>query len=65
LVYSNIGKISDLLRNPKDKSEQLEKPGIYEIKCDRTDATLCTLHEQDAVFQSDLVNISVISDITI
>jgi hypothetical protein len=63
LVYSNKGKIIDILGNPKNKSEQLEKSGIYEIKYDGCNAV--TLVKQDAVFRSDLVNISVISDTTI
>jgi hypothetical protein len=35
LVYSKKGKISDILGNPKDKFEQLEKS---EIKCDGCNA---------------------------
>jgi hypothetical protein len=56
LVHSNKGKISNILGNSKDKSEQLEKSGIV------MDGTQYTLVKQDAVFRSDLVNTSVISD---
>jgi hypothetical protein len=38
LVQSNKGKISDILGTPKDKSEQLGKSGIYEIKYDGCNA---------------------------
>jgi hypothetical protein len=33
LVYSNRGKLSDVLGNPKDKCHPLEKSGIYQIAC--------------------------------
>jgi hypothetical protein len=39
LVYYNKGKISDIIHgNPNDECEQLEKSGIYEIKCDGCNA---------------------------
>lgn len=33
IVYSSNNRIHNLLGNPKDKVETLEKSGIYEIKC--------------------------------
>jgi predicted GIY-YIG superfamily endonuclease len=38
IVYSNKGKLCDLLGNPKDKPESLEKSGIYQIKCEGCNA---------------------------
>jgi hypothetical protein len=32
LVYSNRGKLSDVLRNPKDKFHPLEKSGVLSTK---------------------------------
>jgi hypothetical protein len=34
LVYSNKGKLKDSLGNPKDKTEILQKSGIYQVECD-------------------------------
>jgi CRISPR/Cas system CSM-associated protein Csm3 (group 7 of RAMP superfamily) len=31
--YSNKDKLKDSLRNPKDKTEMLEKSGIYQMEC--------------------------------
>jgi Reverse transcriptase (RNA-dependent DNA polymerase) len=33
LVYSNKGKLKDILGNPKDKHETTEKSGIYQVNC--------------------------------
>lgn len=38
LVYKNNNKLSDLLGSTKDKKENLEKSGIYRIKCSYCDA---------------------------
>jgi GIY-YIG catalytic domain len=38
LVYSNRGKLKDVLGNPKDPVEPHEKSGIYQINCDGCDA---------------------------
>jgi hypothetical protein len=32
-VYSNLGKLKDSLGNPKDKTEMLQKFGIYQVEC--------------------------------
>jgi hypothetical protein len=33
LVYSNRGKLSDVLGNPKDKCHPLVESGVYQITC--------------------------------
>jgi hypothetical protein len=38
LVYSNKGKLKDNLGNPKDKTEMLQKCGIYQVEYERFDS---------------------------
>jgi hypothetical protein len=38
LVFSNKGKLKDILGNPKDKIDPLDKSGIYQVNCDGCDA---------------------------
>jgi hypothetical protein len=38
LVYSNKGKLKDSLGNPKDKTEMLQKSGIYQVECKGCDS---------------------------
>jgi predicted GIY-YIG superfamily endonuclease len=38
LVYSNKGKLKDSLGNPKDKTEMLQKFGIYQVECEMCDS---------------------------
>jgi hypothetical protein len=38
LVYSNKRKLRDILGNPKDKFEVLEKSGVYQVECTGCDA---------------------------
>jgi hypothetical protein len=64
LVYINKGKISDILGNPKDKSEQLEKSGIYEIMSNGCNAVYISRTRRGVSVRFS-VNTSVISDITI
>jgi hypothetical protein len=37
-VYSNKGKLKDSLGNPKDKTEMLQKSGIYQVESERCDS---------------------------
>jgi hypothetical protein len=37
-VYSNKGKLKDSLGNPKDKTEMLQKSGIYQVECEGSDS---------------------------
>jgi hypothetical protein len=34
LVYSNSGKLKDSLLNPKEKTDMLQKSGIYQVECE-------------------------------
>jgi hypothetical protein len=38
LIYSNKRKLRDILGNPKDKFEVLEKSGVYQVECTGCDA---------------------------
>jgi hypothetical protein len=38
LVYSNKGKLKDSLGNPKEKTEMLQRSGIYQVECERCDS---------------------------
>jgi hypothetical protein len=38
LVYSNKGKLKDSLGNPKDKTEMVQKSGIYQVECEGCDS---------------------------
>jgi hypothetical protein len=38
LVYSNKGKLKDNLGNPKDKTQMLQKSGIYQVECEGCDS---------------------------
>jgi hypothetical protein len=38
LMYSNKGKLKDSLGNPKDKTNLLQKSGIYQVECDGCDS---------------------------
>jgi hypothetical protein len=40
LVYSNKGKLKDNLGNHKDKTEMLQKSGIYQVECEGCDSVL-------------------------
>jgi hypothetical protein len=57
LVYSNRGKLSDSLGNPKDKIDILEKSGIYQIKCQGCDAVNIGRTRRNARFKEHLRNI--------
>jgi predicted GIY-YIG superfamily endonuclease len=39
LVHENRRKIKELLGNPKDKTDHLDKAGIYEIQCQGCEAS--------------------------
>jgi hypothetical protein len=36
-VYSNKGKLKDSLRNPKDRTEMLQKSGCFQVECEECD----------------------------
>jgi hypothetical protein len=38
LAYSNKGKLKDSLGNPNDKTEMLQKSGIYQEECEACDS---------------------------
>jgi hypothetical protein len=38
LVYSNKGKLKDSIGNTKDKTEMLQKSGIYQVECEGCDS---------------------------
>jgi hypothetical protein len=40
LVYSNKGKLKNSLGNSKDKTDMLQKSGIYQVECERCDSVL-------------------------
>jgi hypothetical protein len=64
LVFSNKGKLSNGLGNPKDKIDILEKSGIYQIKCQGCDMQF-TLDKPGVTPQPVLKNIFATLDITV
>jgi hypothetical protein len=47
LVYSNKGKPKDSLRNPKDKTEMLQKSEIYQVECEGCDSVYIDLTKRN------------------
>jgi hypothetical protein len=62
LVYSNKCKLKDSQGNPKDKTEMLQKSGIYEVECEVCDFVLSKINDNQG-HSISLDNLKIVKEV--